>query len=78
MASLVCANEQLAKEVGMLTLLIVVLILFIIPAKLSKLLFRSLFGWMWRGSTLKMVVEAGGQKLKSFKDGDKKNQEGNG
>lgn len=64
----------------MFVLLIIVLILIIVPAKLSKLLSRSLFGWMWRGSTLKMVVEAGGQKLKSFKDVEmtKKNQEGNG
>jgi len=46
---------------------VILLVLLLVPAKLSKLLSRSLLGWLWRGSTLKMVVEAGGKKLKSFK-----------
>lgn len=46
---------------------ITLFVLLLVPAKLSKLLSRSLLGWMWRGSTLKMVVEEGGKKLKSFK-----------
>lgn len=46
---------------------VVLLVLLLVPAKLSKLLSRSLLGWLWRGSTLKMVVEAGGQKLKSIR-----------
>ena len=51
-----------------MTLLCVLCVLFFIPWSWTKCLWNWAFKGCWKRSSMKVIVDAGGKKLASFKD----------